>query len=102
MKNKILLLDIQLVTFYCFSLFAFFITVFKVTLPLTIFYLFFRFRHLNHKYIKPIFVKDGGSATKADKVLNVYHSITERHALSRAETMPEINIGQKIPLLNAE
>jgi hypothetical protein len=37
-------------------------------------------------------VKDAGSATKADKVLNVYHSITERHALSRAETMPEINI----------
>jgi hypothetical protein len=47
-------------------------------------------------------MKDVGSATKADKVLSVYHSITEQHALSRAETMPEIDIGQKIPLLNAE
>ena len=78
------------------------------------FYFNFRFRHLNHAYIKPLFVKDVSTATKADKVLNVYHSITEQHALKRAEThpdingdltrietSPEINGGQKIPLLNA-
>lgn len=61
-----------------------------------------KFRHLNHKYLKPIFIKDVDTATKADKVINVYHSITEQQALSRAETLPEINGGQKIPLLKAE
>lgn len=77
-------------------------------------YMRMKFRHLNHKYIKPIFVKDVTTATKAEKVLHVFRNITEEHALkraetypelgglTRAETLPEINGGQKIPLLNAE
>ncbi|VDI32490.1 Hypothetical predicted protein [Mytilus galloprovincialis] len=76
-------------------------------------YMRIKFRHLNHKYIKPIFVKDVNTATNAGKVLHVYRNITEEHALkraetypelnglTRAETLPEINGGQKIPLLTA-
>ncbi|XP_069112567.1 probable Na(+)/H(+) antiporter nhx-9 [Argopecten irradians] len=65
-----------------------------------------KFRHINHKYIKPWLNRESVklTSTKADKVLDIYHSISVQDALHQMGDGDAVEVtgGHKLPLLSAE
>ncbi|XP_060074535.1 sodium/hydrogen exchanger 3-like [Ylistrum balloti] len=65
-----------------------------------------KFRHINHKYIKPWLNRESVklTSTKADKVLDIYHSISVQDALHQMGDGEAVEVvgGHKLPLLSAE
>ncbi|OWF55240.1 Na(+)/H(+) exchanger beta-like [Mizuhopecten yessoensis] len=65
-----------------------------------------KFRHINHKYIKPWLNRESVklTTTKADKVLDIFHSISVQDALHQMGDGEAVEVvgGHKLPLLSAE